>query len=468
LEELPNEMSSGVAGNGVSKARQLAGLALVVTGALLFVLWGFSLEGRSPNGSCDFEPVYYHARFLIQHQDPYIEEHARYVQLKAGGYLRWNTPTPASEISIPCVYPPTALLLAAPLALLKWRSADFIWMALLAASIVLAAFLMWCAAAKDAPLLAGFLIAFTLINSFTLLFEANAAGLAVGLSIIAFSLFLRRRFEAVGVCCLAISLCLKPHDAGFVWLFLLLSGGILRTRALQTLLVVAVISLPAILWVNHVAPDWRQEMSTNIATISLPGGVNDPGPTSFTNQITTSAINLQTLFAVFLNKPAFYNSATYIFALLVLLFFVRAAVRNRNLGTYGWLGIAAISAFAMLPVYHRHHDARLLLLAVPGCAVLWAKGRLQGRIASLLALLAIAATGDIPRAILEHLEEGHIFSNANFSGKLQMAVFTRPAPLALVMMTVFFLWQYSRTTSLSTQSVISRELQKEREGLPGE
>jgi hypothetical protein len=461
MKELANKVSSGFAATGVSKARRLAGLSLVVIGAVLFVIWGFALEARSPNGSCDFEPIYYHARFLIQHQDPYIEENARYVQLKSGGYLRWNTPTPASEISIPCVYPPTALLLAAPLALLRWRSADLIWMAFLAGGIVIAAFLVWSATANDAPLLAGFLIAFTLVNSFTLLFEANAAGLAVGLSVIAFSLFLRRRFEGVGVCCLAVSLCLKPHDAGFVWLFLLLAGGILRKRAMQALLVVVVISLPAILWVSHIAPDWRQEMSTNIATISLPGGVNDPGPTSSTNQITTSAINLQTLFAVFLNKPAFYNSATYVFASIVLVFFAWAAIRNRNLGPQRWLGIAAISAFAMLPVYHRHHDARMLLLAVPGCAVLWAKGRLQGRIASFLAFLAIAVTGDIPRAILEHVEEGYTFSSTSLSGKVQMAVLTRPAPLALVIMMIFFLWQYSRPTAFNTEAGKSRELEKE-------
>jgi hypothetical protein len=454
-------MSAGRLMKDASKTGRTTGLCLVLIGAALFMVLGFVLERTSPNGSCDFEPIYYHARFLIQHQDPYVEESARYVQLQSGGYLRSNTPTPAREISIPCVYPPTALFLAAPLALLNWHYAALIWMALLAASIVTAALLVWTAAADQAPLLAGFLLGFILVNSFTLLFEANAAGLAVGLCAIAFALFLRRKFEIVGVFCLAVSLCLKPHDAAFVWLFMVLAGGILRVRALQTLVVVALISLPAILWVAHVSPNWRHEMSANIAMISVPGGVNDPGPTSVTNQITTSAINLQTVFAVFLNKPAFYNAATYIFSAALLLLFVWAAIRNRNLPKYRWIGIAAMSAFAMLPVYHRHHDARLLLMAVPGCALLWVENRLLGRIASLLTLLAIAATGDIPRAILQHVEEGHTFTSTSFFGKIEMAVFAKPAPLALVLMTVFFLGLYIRSASINRNAFGSDESVKE-------
>lgn len=420
-------------------------------GAIFFVVFGFVLERRSANGSCDFEPVYYHARFLIQNQDPYVEEPARYVDLRSGGYLRSNTPTPANEISIPCVYPPTALLLVAPLALLKWKSAHLLWMALLAGSIITASFLMWIDSSDDAPLLSGSMICFLLINSLTLLFEANSAGLAVGLTVIASSLLLRQRFEAVGVSCLGVGLCLKPHDAAFVWLFFFLAGGVLRLRALQSLLVASIIGLPAILWVAHVSPEWRQEMSTNIAMISSPGGVNDPGPTSFTNQITASAINLQTVLAVFVNKPTFYNPATYLFSALVLLCIVWATLHNRQ-QRYKWLGMAAVSAFTMLPVYHRHHDARMLLLAVPACAVLWAENRIIGSVATVLTLLATAITGDIPRAVLEHLEEGRTFT-ASFSGKAEMAVFTRPAPIALVILTIFFLWLFKRYASSSSTPV---------------
>jgi len=98
----------------------------------------------------------------------------------------------------------------------------------------------------------------------------------------------------------------------------------------------------------------------------------------------------------------------------------------------------------MLPVYHRHHDARLLLLAVPACAVLWAERYFAGRIGILIAFLAIALTGDIPRAILENLEAGHRFAASDLGSKVQMIVFNRPAALALLIMTLFFLWLYTR------------------------
>lgn len=446
--------------NDTSKTRRLAGLSLVLFGAVLFVVWGFALERRSPNGSCDFEPIYYHSRFLIQHQDPYVEGQAKYLELKSGGYIRTNSPTPAGDISIPCVYPPTALFLAAPIALLQWRSADLIWMTFLAASIVIAALLIWSAAAEHAPLLAGFLIGFTLANSVTLLFEANAAGLAVGLCVIAISLFLRRRFEIIGVVCLAVSLCFKPHDAAFIWLFLLLAGGVLRVRALQTLIVVALVGLPAVLWVAHVSPNWRQEMSSNIALTSLPGGVNDPGPASSTNLITNAAINLQTVFAVFLNKPLFYNAATYIICALLLLSFIWPAIRNGHSPGNKWVGIAAISALAMLPVYHRHHDARMLLLAVPACAALWTQNRILGRIATLVTFVAIALTGDIARAILQHVEGGYIFTTTTLAGKIQMAMFTRPAPLAILLMAIVFLCIYFRAPNVSRPEVESCVSQK--------
>ena len=81
-----------------------------------------------------------------------------------------------------------------------------------------------------------------------------------------------------GILCLALSLAIKPHDAGLVWLYFLLAGGVYRKRALQTLLITAVLGLSAFLWVSHVAPHWMQDWQTNLATISAPGGINEPGP----------------------------------------------------------------------------------------------------------------------------------------------------------------------------------------------
>ncbi len=41
----------------------------------------------------------------------------------------------------------------------------------------------------------------------------------------------------VGILCLAVSLAIKPHDGGLVWLYFILAGGAFRKRALQSLVV---------------------------------------------------------------------------------------------------------------------------------------------------------------------------------------------------------------------------------------
>lgn len=427
-----------------NRTRRLIGLAFVGLASVLFVIIGFTLSQRPPAGSCDFGAVYYPTRFLVQHQDPYVYSQSSYLDLRARGYLQPGAMAVADRFYLPCVYPPTALLVTAPLALLTWHSADLIWLAISAASLVAGAILIWTLAADSAPLLAGVLIGFILVNSITVLFEANAAGPAVGLCAVAVALFIKNRLPVVAVICLAISLCLKPHDAGLVWLFLLVSGGVLRRRALQTLLAVALLAIPAVLWVSHLSPHWPEKLSGNIASLSARGGINDPGPTTYTSHVTNSAVNLQTVFSVFVDRPGFYNAATYLFCTILLLWLLWMTMRAKRTAAQLYLGIAAVSALAMLPLYHRHHDARLLLLAVPACAVLWAKRSAVGHIGILLAFAAFASTGDIPRAVLENLESGHSFTASTLSGKLQMVLFNRPAALALLTMTVYFLWLYTR------------------------
>jgi hypothetical protein len=84
-----------------------------------------------------------------------------------------------------------------------------------------------------------------------------------------------------------------------------------------------------------------------------------------------------------------------------------------------------------------------LLLAVPACATLYAERRITGRIATIITVLAIALTGDILRALLE-MQQGHQLNGATLSEKLQTILFARPTPIALLIMSAFFLWLYAR------------------------
>jgi hypothetical protein len=113
-----------------------------------------------------------------------------------------------------------------------------------------------------------------------------------------------------------------------------------------------------------------------------------------------------------------------------------------------WFGLAAISAIAMLPVYHRTYDARLLVLAVPACAMLWKErsspGRSGlGRLALLLTIAAIVLTGDIFWIVF--------FQITHYSGwAVVFGMF--PAPIALLALGIFYLWMYLKPAPAAAPS----------------
>ena len=199
-----------------------------------------------------------------------------------------------------------------------------------------------------------------------------------------------------GVLCLAVSLLLKPHDAALVWLYLLLAGGLYRRRALQTLLVVAAVSLPLVLWVAHIAPGWIHELQSNLATVTSHGHSDDPGPASMSTAGIGMIVSLQSVFSTFQDDPHFYYPITYLLCAAFLLLWSFTTLRTRLTPAMTWLALAAISSLSMLPVYHRLYDTRMLLLTIPACAMLWAEGGLIGRLALALNTTAILADSRSP------------------------------------------------------------------------
>ena len=104
----------------------------------------------------------------------------------------------------------------------------------------------------------------------------------------------------------------------------------------------------------------------------------------------------------------------------------------------------------MLPVYHRQYDAKLLLLTVPACVMLWAEGGLLGWLALLVNTAGFLFTGDLTWAILLGLINRLHLSTTGFSGQLLIAMQVFPAPVILFVMGVFYLWVYARKAPHST------------------
>jgi hypothetical protein len=155
-------------------------------------------------------------------------------------------------------------------------------------------------------------------------------------------------------------------------------------------------------------------------------------------------INLQTVFSIFRDDPRFYNLVSYFICVPLLLVWAYVTLRFRPSPKRAWLGLAAIAALSMLPVYHRQLDARLLLLTVPACAMLWAERGRIGRLALIVTTAGLVLTGYLPWVFILTLI-GHLHLSATMLNRqILVAVQAFPTPLILLVMGVFYLWVYAR------------------------
>src|SRR5579863_5236534 len=429
----------------MTKVRAAILLFLSLSSALS-VFWGFALERAARGIIVDFKVVFIGTRCLVEGHDPYNESQVMSVYLEEGG----SPPAGPAEFSrvrqvvALLVYFPTAFLYVAPFALLPFSAAHVIWSGLTVVVFTLSAFLMWMLAQDRAPNAAFYLAAFVLANSGILYAGGNPAGLSIGLCLIATWCFFQEKHVYFAVACLAISLGLKPHDTGFVWLYFLLAGGLLRKRALQTLALTVLLGVPAILWTYRFSPHWMRELSGNLAATSVPGGITDPGPGAMSGSGGGVIIDLQAVVSVFRNDPRFYNSITFAIVGLLLLIWGAVALRAKRTPSNHYLALAAVSALSLLPVYHRPHDAKLLLLTLPACAMLLGQGGVIGRIALFLDSVAIVLTSDLPLAMLAQSTRGMHLSTENLQAKLLTITLGRPVPIVLLALGVFYLWVYAR------------------------
>src|ERR1039457_5118925 len=426
----------------MTKAR-LDGLYLMLLGSVVFILLGAVLERTATSPLVDFRVVYYPARCLLQHCDPYNEDAVLRIYRAEGGERASDTEK-VRQIVTRHIYFPSTFTFSTLFAMLPWGPAAVLWMTFTVGSMIFASFLIWSLGATDAPVLAGVMIGFFLANSEVMIITGNAAGIVTSLCAVAAWCFYRERFVWSGILCLAVSLAIKPQDAGLVWLYFLLAGGVYRKRALQTLGATIAVSLPGVLWVWHTAPNWMRERHANVLAFSVHGGISDPGPTSAGAHGLDMMICLQTAISVFWDDPHIYNPVTYLICGPLLLAFVVFTLRFRPSAKSVWLGLAAIAALTMLPVYHRQLDAKLLLLTVPACAMLWAEGGKIGKLALLVNTAGFVLTGDVAWAIILGLIESLHLPTTKLWVQILTEVQIFPAPLILLVMAIFYLWAYVR------------------------
>jgi hypothetical protein len=410
-------------------------------GGAIFVLLGVAVETGSSLAMVDFKGLYLTARCLLRNQDPYQDRNVLPIYHEEGAERPTDT-LKIRRIETQCVYLPTAFLVTAPFAALSFAPAHILWMALTAASMIFAAYLAWLLAAEYDPVIAGFFVGGVLGGSELLLISGNAAGLVISLCVVAVCCFVKERYQPAGVVCLAVALMLKPQDAGLVWLYFLLAGGTYRKRALQTLAATVALSLPPVIWVQHLSPDWLHEFGANLAMASARGGYNDPGPDSTGAHGLGMITDLQAVFSQLRDDPRFYNLASYAVSGALVLVWAFRTMRTRASLPKDWLALASIAALSLLPVYHRQYDAKLLLLAAPACAMLWQERGSIRWIAVAVSAAGVLVAGDLPWAILFGMIDNVAWLRTGLPGRLIVVFQIYAVPLILLAVGVFYLWAY--------------------------
>ncbi|HVZ83942.1 MAG TPA: hypothetical protein VG893_09745 [Terracidiphilus sp.] len=430
----------------MTRAR-MDGLYLIMLGSSVFVLLGISLVIILPCISKgDFQGMFYSASCALHRQDPYNQANLIAVYEAAAPFSE-SDPAFRTIQSFYCYFP-NAFAITVPFALMPFWAAQVLWLFFIAITFIAASLLMWIQASNIYPRLTGALVCLLLCNSGGLLLIGNAAGIAVSLCVIAVWCFLNNRYIALGILCLAISLTLKPNDTGLIWVYFLLAGRVQRRRALLTAALTGILALPCVFWISTFAPHWRHEIQANIAADSAPGHNSDPGPNSLTGRVSDSVIDFQTVTGMYFPDPAVYNRVAWLLTVPLILFWAFALWKYPHTKVEAWYAIASISALSMLPLYHRQHDAKLILLTLPAAIMLMREQRLQGRIALVLSIACFSLIGDLWLAKYFFIER-LIASGNGLVQNILSVILSRPEPIILFATAIFYLWVFVGRTKRS-------------------
>lgn len=266
---------------------------------------------------------------------------------------------------IPTAYPPSCLLILAPLAVLPWPIAHALWLALsvLAYSAAVASLLSLtdlCQSPHRMYLFVAF--ALGLAPFHTGMAAGSIAIVTVGVITSAMWAASQERDVMAGVL-IALAVGLKPQ-LGLPFLFYYLVRRRWQISGIAIGLT-AVLSLLAIfrLWAGGVP--WVQSYLYDNRVLFAPGSLGD-----FTelNPIRFGLINLQLpIYAIFGNREMANVLAMLVALTLgaVWLILIRRAGSTRN----ELLELSALAMLCLLPIYHRLYDASLLILPLSWCFV---------------------------------------------------------------------------------------------------
>jgi len=376
----------------------------------IVAFWTFSVGVfKASHYSADFTPIYTGARCLLAGCNPYDTAELEKQYYANGG----PASQPVHWDKEPPVYPPSAFLLASPIAMLKLPAARRIWAVISAVLLITSVGCVWLTVppfSRWIPTILGSLFMIECSNA--LLPLGQASTLTISLLVISATLYLRGRSIRLATLMLMLSLAIKPQMGGLIALYFVVRKIHWRGAALAMAGAVAILLVSGLLLKTRPASaHWVNDLHTNVVNSQKPGATNDPRPGNLRD---TGLINVQAITSVFIASEKGYNAAAYvIFGGLLLVWMIAMAKNDADLAGH-YLAIAALSVISFLPVYHRDYDTVLLLLTIPAIAVIYYRRRqwLGPAIVVTAILQALSLIQDpFEEFFKEHVEAQHLLHN---------------------------------------------------------
>jgi hypothetical protein len=152
-----------------------------------------------------------------------------------------------------------------------------------------------------------------------------------------------------------------------------------------------------------------------------------------------SLVQLQSAVSIFFVNPRSYNLVTYAICVPLVALLAFFTLRKQLSWIVIWFALAVAAPLSMLPMYHFQHDAKLILLTIPASAILWAKRDGTGWVSLFVTGAGILIGGDIFSAARILLTRNILVPGPTLASRLTTVILTRPAPLILLVMVVFYL-----------------------------
>jgi hypothetical protein len=413
---------------------------LIVLAGAEFVWRGPARALRAEAGFNDFLSPYVQSQAWVRGSDPYSPESL--VRLWPPGATRFQflakelaDGSLTAKRGIPTAYPLSCFVLLSPVALLPWPVANLAWV-LINVSLFFA--MLWALASytglsRDRTSTLAFIAGSLALAPFhTGISDGNPAVIATELSILALWMAETDREIATGVL-LALSLGLKPQISLCFWVYFLLRR---RWRALAAAAAIFCLAM-AIgmlrLHYSHVA--WLPNyVADNQALLSrgILGDFRPLNPTRF------GLLNTQLVLYPLVGTARLANALAFTMGAILLV--VWAWYAGRPGSQTNLLQLSTLAVISLLPVYHRFHDAVLLVMPLCWYSASFRSTRLYSKFGLLLFVPFLAPGG----SLLETLRDtGRIPSS--IAANWFWNEFVMPhAVWCLLFLAVLLLWEMRR------------------------